>query len=349
MQGGLIMPRIQRLPAIPFGWYYIVLYAESGRNLVTDDAEQELFLELLQKTLRRMGARLHAACVTPKEVHLAIQSGERSVREITRSLCHDYALRLNRKYFARGRLFRAHPYVLLIQHGSWLVPLVHVIHWIPQLRKLASADGERYWSSDEAYRGRTRRQGITTHVVLHIVSHGARRRDAQTDAYCRLLMTPPGAEHLRLLSSGSQEDSRILGDAEFLAEIWRLTHQKPPRQRQAAPVIGLLRRAVTDAVAKFGAMCDVALSDGQARAWKRRVTPEQLCSRSRKRPLPTIRVLIASHAISHQKATRAQAARFFGCRPETLSADRRRRAEALFVEWFGITSTALFSAGRSGD
>jgi hypothetical protein len=79
------------------------------------------------------------------------------------------------------------------------------------------------------------------------------------------------------------------------------------------------------------------------------VTPEQLCSRSRKRPLPTIRALIASHVIAHQLATRAQAARFFGCRPETLSADRRRHSEALFFDWFGVSPDTLFSAERDDD
>jgi hypothetical protein len=347
MHGGLAMPRVLRLPSIPFGWYYIVLYAESGRDLIAHDADKGLFLELLHQTLRRNGAHLHAGCVTPKEAHLAIQSGERPVREITRSLCHEYARLLNRKTLGKGRLFRAHPHVLLIQHGSWLVRLVHVIHWIPRLRGLA--DGERYWSSDAAYRGRTRREGLVTHVMLHIVSHGVRRRDAQKEAYRRLMETPPDDEHIRLLSSGSREDSRILGDGEFLADIWRSTHQKSPRQIKPAPVTGDLRHAVIDAAAKFGEMCDVASSHRQARAWKRVVTPEQLCSHSRKRPLPTIRALVTSHVIEHRMATRSQAARFFGCHPETLSVDRRRHAEALLVEWFGVTSAALFSAGRGGD
>lgn len=341
------MPRISRLPPMAFGWYYIVLYAERGRDLIADEADQQLFLELLRQTMKRNGAHLHAGCVMRKEVHLAVQSGERPVRDITRSLCHEYARRLNRKYLGRGRLFRAHPHVLLIQHGSWLVPLVHVIHWIPRLRGLA--DGEKYWSSDEAYRGRTRREGLVTHVMLHIVSHGVRRRDAQKEAYRRLMETPPDDEHIRLLSSGSREDSRILGDGEFLADIWRSTHQKSRRQLKPAPVIGDLRRAVIDAAAKFGEMCDVASSHRQARAWKRVVTPEQLCSHSRKRPLPTIRALVTSHVIEHRMATRSQAARFFGCHPETLSVDRRRHAEALLVEWFGVPSAALFSTGPGGD
>jgi len=53
MQGGLAMPRISRLPPMAFGWYYIVLYAERGRDLITDEADQQLFLELLHQTMKR--------------------------------------------------------------------------------------------------------------------------------------------------------------------------------------------------------------------------------------------------------------------------------------------------------
>jgi hypothetical protein len=239
--------------------------------------------------------------------------------------------------------------VLLIQHRLWLVSLVHLIHWIPRLQQLQLGAGEKYWSSDALYRGRARREGLVTHVVLHILSHGARRRDVQEAAYRKHFDGPPDAEHIRLFSNGSPEDPRMLGDAEFLADIWLTTRQTSPRQNRGVPIISDVRQAVVDVVEKFSAMCDLALPRGQARAWKRVVTLEQVCSHSRKRPLPMIRALIASYVIACHIANRAQAAQFFGCGPETLSVDRRRHAEVLFRESFGITSDALFSTRRGGD
>ncbi len=140
----------------------------------------------------------------------------------------------------------------------------------------------------------------------------------------------------------------MLGDAEFLEETWLATHQSSPRKSRVVLSIGDFRREVFDALEEFGAMCDLSLSRRQAGAWKRVVTLEQLCSHSRRRPLPTIRAVITSYVISRHIATRAQAARFFGCRPETLSVDRRRHAEAVFVQWFGVASDALFSTKRGG-
>jgi hypothetical protein len=305
-----------------------------------------LFLDLARTTMHKKGAHLHAGCVTRNEVHLAIQCGESPVSAITRSFCHEYARRFNRMHAEDGRLFRARPHVLLIQHRLWLVPLVHVIHWVPQRRQLQLGVGEKYWSSDKVYRGRGRVEGLITHVVLHIVSGGMRRRDAQEVAYRKRFERPPDDEQIRLLSKGSPDDPRILGDAEFLAETWLRTHQESPLRNPAGPVIGDVRNVVVGAVEKFGAMCDLALTWRQARAWKRVVTLEQLCSRSRKRPLPVIRALITSYVMASHIATRSQAARFFGCRPDTLSMDRRRHAEMLFFKWFGGTSDKMFPSGR---
>ncbi len=171
------MPRPQRLPPIPFGWYYIALSARDGRSLFRNATDVKMLLKLLSATLARKGAHLHAGCVTPSEVHLAILTGEAPVSAITRSFCHDYANRFNRNHRESGRLFRAHPHVLLIQHHLWLVPLVHVIHWIPRLRQSRCGACEKYWSSDAAYRGRARREGCFTWypAALDVVTYNRTR------------------------------------------------------------------------------------------------------------------------------------------------------------------------------
>jgi REP element-mobilizing transposase RayT len=329
------MPRLLRLPSIPFGWYYVALHAERGRALVRNGADLNMIGEVLRATLKQKGAHLHAASVTPNEVHLAIQNGEQPVSEITRSFCRVYARRFNRNYHESGELFRAHPHVLLIQHQLWLVPLAHVIHWIPRLRSFKSGAANCWCSSDLAYRRRARRDGLTTDVVFHILAGGSRRRRPQDDAYRKRFDEPPNSEHLRLFEHGAPEDRRMVGDSEFIAGIWRTTRQQAPRQSEPPNrVNGDIRRAVSELIERFGVLCDGALSQRQATAWKRVVTLDNLCSHSRKRPLPMIRAISASHVIERHIATRAEMARFFGCRPENLSAHRRRHQEVRFGALF---------------
>jgi REP element-mobilizing transposase RayT len=343
------MPRPVRLPPIPFGYYYIALRARNGRNLVTNAADLGIFLELLGVTIQKNGAHLHAGCVMRNEVHLAIQSGGAAVSTITRSLCHEYARRFNRMHQESGALFRSRAHVLLIQHGLWLVPLAHLIHWIPRLRPLQSGADECSWSTDAVYRGRARRKWLTTHVVLHIVSDGARRREMQEHAYTERFDSAPNPEHEGFFAHGSPQDPRMLGDEQFIEGIWESNHLQPPRRKRVASHNNGVRDAVIEVVQRFGAMCDEALPPRQARAWKRIVTMEQLRSHSRKRPLPMIRAVSASYVIKRKIATRAQAASFFGCRPETLSAHRRRHYAQLFREWFGATRGMLLCSGREGD
>ena len=336
------MPRLTRLPSVPFGWYYIALRAERGRSLVTSAADLNMFLGVLRVTLQKKGANMHAGYVAKDEVHLSIRSGEGPVGSITRNLCHEYARRFNREHIESGALFRSHAHILLIQQRSWLVPLVHFIHWIPKLRPSQFGDAEYSWNSDTVYRGQSRQRGLITHAVLHILSGGSRRREVQDQAYRERFDRAPDPEHVWLLAHGSPEDPRMLGDKEFKTETWRTKHQRPPRPVREAAHSNAIRDAVLDVAQRFAAMCDKELPPRQARAWKRTVTLEQLCSHSRKRPLPMIRAVSASYVIKLKIATRAQTASFFGCRPETLSANRRRHYVTLFRECFGSAAVVVF-------
>jgi hypothetical protein len=55
-----------------------------------------------------------------------------------------------------------------------------------------------------------------------------------------------------------------------------------------------------------------------------------------------IRAVSASYVIKRKIATRRETASFFGCRPETLSANRRRRYVTLFREYFGSAAMVEF-------
>jgi hypothetical protein len=336
------MPRLKRLSPIPYGSYYIALHSERGRNLVTSAADIKMFLEVMRVTLRKNGAELHAGYVAKNEVHLAIRCGSVPVSAITRSLCHEYARRFNLAHLENGGLFRSHAHILLIQQRRWLVPLVHFIHWIPKLRPLPPGDSEYSWNSDTSYRGHARQRGLTTHAVFHILSGSTRRRDVREQAYRERFDKAPDPEHVWLFAHGSPEDRRMLGDKEFREETWSTAGQQPPRAEGAEPRSNAVRGAVLDVLRRFAAMCDTELPARQARAWKRTVTLDQLCSHSRKRPLPMIRAVSASYAIKRRIASRAQTASFFGCRPETLSAHRRRHYVTLFRECFGSAAVMLF-------
>jgi hypothetical protein len=344
------MPRLARLPSFPFGWYYVALHSVTDRKILTSHADLLMMLKLLRLTLRERGARLHAGYIAEREAHLALQVGERPLSAITGSFQHEYARLFNRTHEERGSLFRLHYHVLLFQHQRWLVPLVHLIHWIRRLEAPGDYPGGLWWSSDAVYRGSAKQDCVTTNVVLRMLTHGAYNRQVQEEAYRGLMDLVPELSHARLFRRGSVEDPRLLGDAQFIADTWRLTgRQSPDRTKRSRHLEGDIPGVVIQVVEQFNALCDDRLPPRRAAAWIRLLTYENVRSRSRKRPLPMVRALAASYLIEHEIATSKQAARFFGCGPRAVSVRRRHFYDELFREWFGAKPEVLFSLRGDGD
>ena len=344
------MPRLARLPPIPFGWYYVTLRSVTNRRIVTSQVELKALLKQLRTTLREKGARLHAGYIAEHEAHLALQAGDGSVSAITGSLQHGYARFFNRVRDEHGSLFRLHHRAILFQHQKLLVPLAHFIHWIRRLDAPDNYQNGLWWSTDAIYRGSKKQDWVTTNVVLRMLTRGAYSRGIQEEAYRNLFERPPPLSQARSFRRGSAKDPRILGDPQFVDEIWRKTGRRSPNQtRRARDYQGDIQDVVRQVIEQFNSLCDKRLPPEQAKAWKRIVTSENLRSRSRKRPLPLVRALSASYLIQHRIATPAQVARFFNCGPKPVSAQRRRFYEARFRECFGAKPEILFSPASSGE
>jgi hypothetical protein len=338
-----VMPRLARLPSVPFGWYYVALRSVTNRRIVTSHAELKTVLKLLRVTLREKGARLHAGYITEHEAHLALQVGEGRLSAMTGSFQHEYARLFNRTHDEHGSLFRLHHRVVLFQHQKWLVPLVHFIHWIRRLEAPDDYQDGLWWSSDAVYRGDKKQDWVTTNVVLRMLNRGAYNRQIQQEAYRKLFDQAPAPNHARLFKRGWAKDPRLLGDAEFIADVWRKSGRRSPELNRPSRIFeGDIAGVVTQVIEQFSALCDQRMALDQAAVWRRTVTHENLRSRSRKRPLPMVRALSVSYLVKHKIATLAQAARFFNCGPKSVSAHRRRFYEALFRECFGAKPEILF-------
>jgi len=338
------MPRLARLPFVPFGWYYVVLRSVPGRRIIASEADLSAALRLLRRTLRKKGASIHAAYIGEREIHLALQVREVPLSAITGGFQHEYARVFNRTHDEQGSLFRLHYYALLIDHKRWLVPLVRFIHWIHRLDAQDDGAGSLWWSSDVVYRGGEQRDWVTTNLVFRLLARRDRGNQDPYEAYRRVSDTAPDPSDAHSFRHGSAEDSRFLGDPPFTVDVWRRTGRRSPdRARRAPHIEGDIRAVLTQMIDRFTAFCDKRLPRDQAAIWSHLVTYEKLRSRSRKRPLPMVRALSVSYLIMHKIATPTQAAHFFGCSLRSVSARRRRFYLALFHKWFGVKPEVLFA------
>jgi hypothetical protein len=200
------------------------------------------------------------------------------------------------------------------------------------------------------YRRGITQDWLTTNVVFRMLTSGACNREDQEAAYRGVFDHAPEPSHARLFKDGSAEDPRVLGDAQFITDVLRVTGRRSPdRTRRARHLEGDIPGVVMRVIEQFNALCDERLSRRQAGTWRRRVTYENVRSGSRKRPLPMVRALAVSCLVEHEVATRTQAARFFGRGANSVSAGRGRFYEALFRVWFGAMPEILFGPGRDGD
>ncbi len=344
------MPRLARLPAIPFGWYYVVLHSVKGRKIITHQSDLAMALKLLRSTLRERGGRLHAGYIAESEMHLALQAGEGPVSAITGNFQHEYARIFNRANYERGSLFRpAQSYSIV--PASTVAGAARAFHSLDSPARAAGRLSRRPVVEQRCGVSRTREARLAdderhaSHDDSGDLQPSCSRSDLPTTG-----RSDAGFPHTHLFKQGSPEDPRLLGDASFIADVRRLTGERSSGRtsRERGPEVDI-PPVMMRSIEQFHALCDVRLPPRHARAWRRLVTYDNLRSRSRRRPLPMLRALIVSYLIEHDIARLQRAARFFNCSSRSVSARRRRFYGVLFREWFGATPEILFGPRRDGD
>jgi putative transposase len=313
----------------------------SGRKIVTSHADLTVIRKALRRSLREKGAQLHAGHITEREAHLVIRIGEGPLSALTGRFLHEYARIFNASHGERGQLFRLHYRSLLFDHRRWLVPLVHFVHW--NARAETPGAGGVSWSTDTVYRGDAREDWATTNVALRMLKSGAYSRTAQMHAYRELMSKEPDSRHVRLIKHGSADDPRILGDEEFILEMWQMNGRRASSARRASDPEQYIRRVATRFISEFNALCKTR-SQPQIFAWTELLNYESLRSGSRRRPLPMVRALIASYLVERESATVTQAARFFGRNVKTMSARRRGVYAVAFKQGFSMEIETFYDS-----
>src|ERR1700733_4737617 len=170
------MPRLARLGPVPFGWYYVAMRSAIGRRILENRDDLAAIHRVLRRTFREKHARLHAGYVWGQEAHFVLQVGETPLSTITGRFQHEYARIFNASHGEHGSLFRLHYRSLLFQHRHWLVPLIHIVHWLPRMERRDKGSHGLWWSTDAVYRGEEVQDWVTTSAMLRMLTRGAYRR-----------------------------------------------------------------------------------------------------------------------------------------------------------------------------
>ncbi|MEK7475553.1 MAG: transposase [Candidatus Coatesbacteria bacterium] len=231
------MPRQPRLD-YPGALHHVMVRGIARAPLFEDRSDHIFFLALLERELKRTGARCLAWSLMTNHVHLLIQTGTIPLAQLMHRLLFRYAARFNRKYRRAGHIFQNRYKSMLCDRESYLLELVRYIHLNPLRAGLVSSlEGlARYpWTGHKALMGRLPVAWQDTDEVLAEFSKDRNRARSQYEAFLaegigkgRHPELTFGDAHLRGVmadgghaASGDREahDPRILGGGDFIAKV----------------------------------------------------------------------------------------------------------------------------------
>ena len=100
------MPRRPRNVLPKRGVYHVTCRGVERRLIFGDDIDRAAFVELLDKTVRRFGWRLHTYCLMSNHVHLIVETRLTRLSQGMHRLAGIYAQRFNTRYDRVGHLFQ---------------------------------------------------------------------------------------------------------------------------------------------------------------------------------------------------------------------------------------------------
>lgn len=328
------MPRAHRLPPIRSTCYYYRRKATRDRRIVSDREELEILLHTLAIVLRRIGARMYAFHIDSTQLHFVVRSGNSSLIPAFGLFCHELTRRMNRRRGERGPLFTQRARVTVFQPDVWLLPIARYVHSIR-----APFNSPLSANSDSAYREDWRMTGLTTTAIMRALASRTGSPSMLDNGYAAYFDAPAAPGEIHMIEHGSSEDSRILGEREFITKVMATCGSghgvDGPRPCGRDEQI---QHAAELVINRFHALCRGCLSERDAREWVSRTSLRELRSKSRKMPLPLVRALTADYVLTHDLAKCNDVVRYFGLHPKSLAAGLRRRYRARVMAIFGRAS-----------
>ena len=122
-------PRIHYAGAV----YHVIVRGNARQQIFSEAVDYLRFLRFIGEGVKKYGHRIHAFCLMPNHIHMAIQVGDISLSRIMQNLCFRYTQWVNRRQDRVGHLFQGRYKAVLVNADSYLLELVRYIHVTTQV------------------------------------------------------------------------------------------------------------------------------------------------------------------------------------------------------------------------
>ena len=131
----------------PGAVYHITARGNARQDIFIDDADRQLFLDVLANTVDRYNWLCHAYCLMGNHYHLLIETPDPNLSLGMRQLNGVYTQRFNRLHNRVGHVFQGRFKAILVEKQSYLLELSRYIANNPVAAKLVKHPADYKWSS----------------------------------------------------------------------------------------------------------------------------------------------------------------------------------------------------------
>lgn len=163
------------------GLYHVTSRGDRQEDIFSEDADRELFLEVLSETVDRFNWVIHAYCLMDNHYHLLIETPDGNLSKGMRQLNGVYTQRFNRKHKRVGHVFQGRYKAIIVQKDSYLLELARYIVLNPVRAQMVRSARDWPWSSYRATAGML--DGPAWLATDPILSAFGQRRTQALEAY----------------------------------------------------------------------------------------------------------------------------------------------------------------------
>jgi REP element-mobilizing transposase RayT len=132
------------------GLYHVTARGDRQEDIFVEDADRDLFQEVLAQTRERFNWLVHAYCLMGNHYHLLIETPDGNLSQGMRQLNGVYTQSFNRKHRRVGHVFQGRYKAIIVQKDSYLLELARYIVLNPVRAQMVRSARDWPWSSYRA-------------------------------------------------------------------------------------------------------------------------------------------------------------------------------------------------------
>jgi len=288
--------KMSRKPRIELegGLYHLITRGNNRRRIFGDVHDYHEMLKLIADTKTKLPFYLYAYCLMPNHVHLLAERQQDAISRIMQRVLTRYSRYYNRKNGRVGHLFQKRYKAILCQSDQYLAELIRYIHLNPVRAKIVSNPAAFRYSSHRAYVGMEKSSLVDMDPVLR---HFGPTKKLARERF--RMFVNAGLKHGHREEFYGGEEGMLLGQEEFVE-----TMKKRVGAVEKAKTMKVTTRELDGLI--------------EAVAGATRLTPEQICSRSKRKEIVMAKeaLMIVGEELG---ASRAALARLIGIDSSVVS------------------------------